>query len=224
MTRRKLPHDFREGSAVWPRIHALLQTGTKSRDEIASALDIPVKNVAPALTKMKAQGVIRHAGRQAWEAVPREQWPATRGKKSVVHYGPESPTWNGGRYVNDDGYVLINVGRGEPMADCRGYVYEHRLVASQRIGRPLLTEEQVHHKDEKRQNNEPDNLEVLTLPEHKVEHRVVGLDRRLPGQDNPTIACACQCGGTFQKFDRWGRPRVVVPGHNRAIVRAAEAA
>ena len=181
-------------------------------------------DLAPALTKMKAQGVVRRAARGAWEAVPRSDWPETRGGKSRTYFGPESHAWRGGRYLNEDGYALVNVGRAHPMADARGYVYEHRLLGSLMLGRPLRSDEQVHHKDEDRQNNDPFNLEVLTLPEHKVEHRVVCLDRQLPGEENPTVSCACGCGGTFTKFDRWKRPRWVLPGHNRSVTRRSEAA
>lgn len=40
-----------------------------------------------------------------------------------------------GRSIASNGYVLIWVGRDHPLADVRGYAYEHRLVASQTIGR-----------------------------------------------------------------------------------------
>jgi hypothetical protein len=34
------------------------------------------------------------------------------------------------------------------------------------MGRPLLSEEEVHHKDYNKQNNDPSNLQVLTAGEH----------------------------------------------------------
>lgn len=42
-----------------------------------------------------------------------------------------------------------------------GCVLEHRFVAEQKIGRPLRTGEVVHHIDENRTNNNPDNLMVF---------------------------------------------------------------
>lgn len=114
-----------------------------------------------------------------------------------------------------EGYVMVQIGIGSPMADCRGYVYEHRKVMAESIGRPLRSDELVHHKDENRQNNDLSNLEVVTRFEHKVLHRERDLGRRLPGEDNPVVACRCGCGATFEKFDASGRPRTAVPGHSR---------
>lgn len=51
-----------------------------------------------------------------------------------------------------------------------GRVYMHRHIASLNIGRWVTTEEIVHHKDEDRANNEPSNLEVMTLAEHSSHH------------------------------------------------------
>lgn len=39
--------------------------------------------------------------------------------------------------------------------------HEHRRVAEAMLGRPLKRGEVVHHKDENKHNNSPDNLEVL---------------------------------------------------------------
>lgn len=42
-----------------------------------------------------------------------------------------------------------------------GWVYEHRVVAEQTLGRPLRDGEVVHHLDCNRDNNSPENLVVL---------------------------------------------------------------
>lgn len=121
--------------------------------------------------------------------------------------------WKGGRTLASSGYVLVKR-PGHPMADSRGYVYEHRLLAAETLGRPLLTTEQVHHRDGDRMNNSPENLEVVeSLPIHRVRHRRRS-DLRLPGQDNPVIRCACGCGETLPKFDTQRRPRKYLPSHN----------
>lgn len=62
--------------------------------------------------------------------------------------------------VTPTGYIKLY--RPEnPMADKRGEVYEHRLVMSQIIGRPLKSNEHVHHKDGDRSNNLPENLQIF---------------------------------------------------------------
>lgn len=47
----------------------------------------------------------------------------------------------------------------------------HRVVAETVLGRSLLPEEHVHHKDENRTNNDPENLQVMTRAEHARHHR-----------------------------------------------------
>ncbi len=49
--------------------------------------------------------------------------------------------------------------------------HEHRVVAEKKLGRPLLRGEIVHHLDEDKRNNHPDNLEVLTRAQHIAKHR-----------------------------------------------------
>lgn len=49
-------------------------------------------------------------------------------------------------------------------------IYEHRYVASQMIGRPLRSDEEVHHIDGDGWNNDPSNLEILDKWTHKQRH------------------------------------------------------
>lgn len=126
-----------------------------------------------------------------------------------------NPNWKGGRSVASNGYVLVKVGTGHHLADVRGYAYEHRLVAEQKLGRRLLPGEIPHHVNGDRQDNRPENLEVVaSIAEHGVHHRRGGKRLRLPGEPNPDVACACGCGATFPRFDASGRPRRFVQGHN----------
>lgn len=128
--------------------------------------------------------------------------------------GSNNPNWRGGRTISDAGYVLLRM-PGHHLADVRGYVYEHRFVAEQKIGRRLEPGELVHHDDENRQNNDPDNLIVVSgNAEHFLLHRKLDYGRRNPGEENPVVACACGCGESFPKFDSSGRPRKFVSGHN----------
>lgn len=122
--------------------------------------------------------------------------------------------WKGGRTVASNGYVLIKVPPGHHLADRRGYAYEHRLRAEEKIGRRLLPGEQVHHIDLDRQNNDPANLDVVEQRQHMVLHRTSGRPKRMPGEPNIEILCACGCGSAFRKYDACGRPRRFVTGHN----------
>ena len=47
---------------------------------------------------------------------------------------------------------------------------EHRLVMEQHMGRPLEPWELVHHKDQNPGNNNIDNLELTTWPDHTQSH------------------------------------------------------
>lgn len=129
-----------------------------------------------------------------------------------------SANWKGGRTVTSHGYVLLWVGKGHPLADCRGYAYEHRVIIARKLKRKLKRKEQVHHEDEQPSNNVESNLTLKSsMAVHKLAHRSAeNADRlRKPGQRNPVVKCACGCGSSFRRFDTSGRPRIYVSGHNR---------
>jgi DNA-directed RNA polymerase subunit RPC12/RpoP len=88
--------------------------------------------------------------------------------------GPESPTWQGGRWKNHQGYIYVKLQPDNPcysMATSNGYVLEHRLVMAEHLGRPLESCEIVHHKNGIRDDNDLNNLELNTSPaQHIVEH------------------------------------------------------
>ncbi len=75
--------------------------------------------------------------------------------------GPSNPCFIGRKI--SDGYVWAWV-------DGRGYIQEHRLVAENMVGRPLERHEVVHHRNEIRSDNRPENLCVMTRAEHAREH------------------------------------------------------
>ena len=48
--------------------------------------------------------------------------------------------------------------------------HEHRVVAEEKLGRPLRRGEVVHHIDGDIRNNDPSNLQVMTQSEHIKLH------------------------------------------------------
>ena len=80
--------------------------------------------------------------------------------------GEKNPMWKGGMSVDKQGYILVKAD-GHPHANRHGYVRLHRLVMEAMLGRYLLPEEVVHHKDGDPQNNDPDNLELF---DHNGSH------------------------------------------------------
>ena len=48
--------------------------------------------------------------------------------------------------------------------------HEHRLIAEKMLGRQLESYEIIHHIDGNKQNNDPNNLTIMTQSEHIKEH------------------------------------------------------
>jgi deoxyuridine 5'-triphosphate nucleotidohydrolase len=83
--------------------------------------------------------------------------------------GPNNPLFKTGERITRYGYKMIYK-PDHPNAQKDGYIFEHRYVMSQHLGRSLTNEEHVHHKDENKLNNEIDNLEIVSLSEHTRLH------------------------------------------------------
>ena len=84
--------------------------------------------------------------------------------------GAETANWRGGRTATGSGYIRIYK-PDHPNANDHGYVYEHRLVMEQKLGRLLTKDEIVDHIDRNRSNNAPDNLRVhASRSQHVKDH------------------------------------------------------
>jgi len=93
--------------------------------------------------------------------------PACAIKKSPLlgqKGGSEHCQWKGGRIKTPQGYIRVWLDPNSElyeMADKQGYVYEHRLVMAQHLGRCLLPSEVVHHINGMRDDNRIENLELF---------------------------------------------------------------
>lgn len=84
--------------------------------------------------------------------------------------GDKASNWKGGRTQNSEGYWRIHV-PDHPKADSTGYVYEHRLVMEEHLGRYLRKGEVVHHKNGNKSDNRIENLQLCeSQSEHKKLH------------------------------------------------------
>lgn len=88
--------------------------------------------------------------------------------------GPDSANWKGGRFVTSQGYIAVWVGGSKK------YQLEHRLVMETTLGRKLRSHEEVHHKNQIRTDNRPENLELTEKAPHARIHATGGkADRRV---------------------------------------------
>lgn len=80
-----------------------------------------------------------------------------------------------------NGYVFISTDERNENGELI-YKQEHRIVAEDMLGRSLKEGEVVHHMDEVRNNNYPDNLLVLSAPMHHKLHRWLDKHTITPGE------------------------------------------
>lgn len=115
----------------------------------------------------------------------RMSWPIRRVERLVKRLGlqtqrtgprsgPGHTNWKGGRIVDKDGYVLLWT-PGHPNARKHThYVFEHRLVMEEKLGRYLEPDEVVHHRNRDRQDNDPANLSLFASNAAHLRHELTG--------------------------------------------------
>ncbi len=86
----------------------------------------------------------------------------------------KSPQWRGGRFVAKDGYVEVYAPSHPNRHKHTPYVYEHRLVMESHIGRYLLRNEVVHHKNGNPSDNRIENLELFSSNGEHLKYELTG--------------------------------------------------
>lgn len=94
-------------------------------------------------------------------------------KSNMTRTGRANGNWKGGASVSVKGYRYIRK-KNHPRAGKTGYVAEHLLVMENMIGRPVAKHETVHHKNGRKRDNTPNNLELWAAP-HPAGQRVEDL-------------------------------------------------
>jgi len=112
--------------------------------------------------------------------------------------GPLNPNWKGGKKIKK-GYVYLK--RPDHFkADSRGYVQRSHLIWEQMTGHYPIKGEIIHHKDGSTDNDDIENLQLMTIGEHvSLHHR---------GHKKPAIAGANNPAYKHGKYvGRWARLR-----------------
>lgn len=81
-------------------------------------------------------------------------------KNSPFKKGKDHIFWNGGKYIQKPGYILIYK-PDHPHSGKKGYVRKHRLIMEKALGRYLKKNEAVHHKNGDKGDNRLKNLQLI---------------------------------------------------------------
>ena len=87
------------------------------------------------------------------------------------------------------GYMYCRTSPVHPKANSKGLYPLHRVLVENKLGRSLLPWEDVHHLDEDKTNNYPDNLKALSKSQHAKDH--------IKPIETIKIKCSC-CGKNFE--------------------------
>lgn len=92
------------------------------------------------------------------------------------------------------GYMYF-IDKEHPLASGWGKVWYHRHIASIKAGHWLSSQEHVHHTDGNKQNNDSDNLNIVTPSSHaKLHHHAIIRKCEVCGKDTKNVHyCSRAC-------------------------------
>ena len=95
-------------------------------------------------------------------------------KKGIDPNTPITKKPKGSGWIRKDGYKIVYK-KNHPNARANGSLFEHWIVMSEYLGRPLRKGENVHHKNGIRDDNRIENLELWTKSQpagQRVEDKI----------------------------------------------------
>jgi hypothetical protein len=110
-------------------------------------------------------------GQRAWNKGKKMTTKAKQNLSRIFKSKKKEQTnnWRGG-IVKKDGYIFV-YSPNHPHKNKANYVYQHRLIMEQYIGRFLKPDELVHHVNGIKDDNRIENLELTTRSYHINVHR-----------------------------------------------------
>jgi len=115
------------------------------------------KQFTPSSRHLKCPSCRKH-GYNSCECGNSKQRSAKKCNTCHIKLNKKPLDWTGNKIIHKKGYVLVRIPE-HPNA-VNGYVFEHRLVMEKIIGRLLLPNENVHHKNGIKDDNRAENLEL----------------------------------------------------------------
>jgi hypothetical protein len=144
-------HSKAATSHSWRRAIALPTTGSRGRESRYSRERRPLKPLRRRRSGCDFPGCSNRHRSRGYCAAHYQQ--LRQGKALTPLYQRK------GWYKAANGYVYLWE-PDHPNANKQGYVAEHAKVMASMLERPLLPEEEVHHRNRQRDDNRPENLEL----------------------------------------------------------------